>query len=139
MVPRKVEAEVDIRVPFGISPQEVLAWARRTLDEAGLEDGKLELALYNSSASYTDPKHPLGLIMKQNAELFYGVKPTYTMTTGATDGRFFRQLGIPTVIYGPRPHNSPSIDEFITIRDFLAVLKVHVCSAIDYIAEAGKV
>jgi succinyl-diaminopimelate desuccinylase len=138
IAPRDVVAEVDIRIPFGLTPDDILAWARQRLDEAGLGDAKLELPPYRSTPSYTDPQHPLSQIIARNATQFYGVEPTFTITTGGTDGRYFRRRGVPTVIYGPRPQSVAGLDEYITIEDFIAVLKVHTCSAIDYIAESQK-
>jgi acetylornithine deacetylase/succinyl-diaminopimelate desuccinylase family protein len=138
IAPRDVVAEVDIRVPFGLTPQDVLNWARHRLDEAGLEDAKLELPAYHTPATYTDPQHPLAQIIARNATEHYGVEPTFTITTGGTDGRFFRKRGVPTVIYGPRPQNVAALDEYITADDFIAVLKVHACVALDYIAEKAR-
>jgi succinyl-diaminopimelate desuccinylase len=136
IAPDKVVSEVDIRVPFGLTPQDILDWARTRLDQAGLQDATLELPPYASSASYTPPDHLLAKTMAKNAAEHYGKEPTFTITTGGTDGRFFRQRGVPTVIYGPRPQGVGGLDEHITIDDFLTVVKVHACGAIDYLAES---
>jgi len=136
--PQKVEADVDIRVPYGLTPQEILSWARSRLDQAGMKDARVDLFPFHSPANYTAPNHPLTRVVIDNAAEHYGQEPTITITTGGTDGRFFRQRGIPTIIYGPRPQGMAGLDEYITIDDFLAVLKVHACAAIDYMGRATK-
>jgi succinyl-diaminopimelate desuccinylase len=133
IAPRDVVAEVDIRAPFGMIPDDILRWARRRLDDAGYTDVSLELPPYRSSPNYTDPKHPLAQVIVKNAEEHYGVQPTFTITTGATDGRYFRQRDIPTIIYGPRPQGVGGLNEYITIQDFLAVVRTHATSALDYL------
>ena len=135
IAPRDVVAEVDIRVPFGLTPQDILAWARQTLRQRGHADVKLELAEYASEPNYTSPEHPLARIVHRNAAEHYGQTPTFTVTTAATDGRYFRRLGIPTVIYGPRPQGVAGLNEYITVKDFIAVLKTHVCTALDYASD----
>jgi succinyl-diaminopimelate desuccinylase len=116
----------------------VVDWVHGRLQEAGLDSARVDLAPYHSAANYTDPQHPLSQIVKRNAAHFYGVDPTFTISTGATDGRFFRKRGVPTIIYGPRPRNCAALDEHVTLEDFLTVLRVHVCSAIDYIAGMSR-
>jgi succinyl-diaminopimelate desuccinylase len=133
VAPPDVTAEVDIRVPFGITPQDILSWARAKLDRGGLKNVLLELTPTHGMANYTDPEHPFAQTVARNAAEHYGKEPTFTITTAATDGRHFRYRNIPTIIYGPRPQGIGGVDERITVEDFIAVLKVHACSALDYI------
>jgi succinyl-diaminopimelate desuccinylase len=138
IAPPNVTAEVDIRVPFGLAPRDILDWARSRLENAGLKNAELELPPYHSAANYTDPEHLLTQVVIKNAVEHYGKQPTITIATGATDGRFFRQRGVPTIIYGPRPQGMGGLDEYITVDDFIAVLKVHACAAFDYITGAPE-
>jgi succinyl-diaminopimelate desuccinylase len=137
VAPPDVTAEVDIRVPFGITPAEVLTWTKDKLNAAGLNNVALELTPTHGHANYTDPEHPFAQVVAANATEHYGKKPTFTITTAATDGRHFRYRGVPTIIYGPRPQGIGGVDEHITVEDFIAVLKVHACAALDYI-QKGK-
>lgn len=138
IAPRTVEAEVDIRVPFGITPDEIVQWAKERFQAGGIEDVQVELVPWHSSANYTPPSHPLVQCIAQNARDLYGEEPDLTVTPTGTDGRHFRRRGIPTVIYGPSPHGVAGLDEFITTEDLLTVIKVQACSAIDYIAQTTK-
>ena len=42
---------------------------------------------------------------------------------------------MPTVIFGPRPNNLASIDEYISVDDLVAVTKVHLATALDFLLE----
>ena len=55
------------------------------------------------NASYTSPDVPLVRLARANAEAATGREPALTMTFAATDARYFRPRGVPTVIFGPAP------------------------------------
>jgi succinyl-diaminopimelate desuccinylase len=83
------------------------------------------------SASYTSPDDPLVRLARANAAAATGREPDLTITFAATDARYFRPRGVPTVIFGPRPNNMAAADEFITVDDLVAVAKVHLATALD--------
>jgi acetylornithine deacetylase/succinyl-diaminopimelate desuccinylase-like protein len=82
-------------------------------------------------ASYTAPDDPLVRLARANAVAATGRQPDLTITFAATDARYFRPRGVPTVIFGPRPNNMAAPDEFITVDDLVAVAKVHLATALD--------
>ena len=57
------------------------------------------------------------------------------MALTATDARYFRPRGVPAVIFGPRPYNMAAVDEYITVDDLVAVTKVHLATALDFLLE----
>jgi acetylornithine deacetylase/succinyl-diaminopimelate desuccinylase-like protein len=83
------------------------------------------------NASYTSPDDPLVHLARANAAAATGREPALTMTFAATDARYFRPRGVPTVIFGPRPNNMAAPNEFITVDDLVAVAKVHLATALD--------
>jgi succinyl-diaminopimelate desuccinylase len=125
VAPREAAAEVDIRIPFGWEPARVIAWVRGRLAAAGLEGVEATLGPAACAPTYTSPDHPLARTVHELAARVMGAPPTYTITTAATDGRFFRMRGVPTVIYGPRPHGVGGLDEHILTDDLVRVTKVH--------------
>ena len=132
MIPVSCETEVDIRVPLGMTPERILQILEKELIEAGLDDVELEL-ISRSIANYTSPDSELAKLVYKNVREVTGLKVPYTMTTGATDGRFFRERGVPTVIYGPPPYGMAAPNEYITIKDLITVTKVHSITAFDYL------
>jgi succinyl-diaminopimelate desuccinylase len=133
VVPRHCEVEVDCRVPFGVSPQQVREFVERGLAEQGLRDIHFEFMPPVLDACYTSPNDPLVHRTRANAIAATGGAPRFTIEFGSTDARYFRPRGVPTVIYGPRSHNMAARDEFITIDDLVAVTKVHLATALDYL------
>ncbi|ESQ20803.1 MAG: Acetylornithine deacetylase/Succinyl-diaminopimelate desuccinylase [uncultured Acidilobus sp. CIS] len=54
-----------------------------------------------------------------------GREPRLRIETGATDGRYFRIMGIPVVIYGPgEPFVAHSYDEYVMTDDLLTAYEV---------------
>ncbi|MBW2058434.1 MAG: ArgE/DapE family deacylase [Deltaproteobacteria bacterium] len=133
VVPRYCEAEVDIRLPLGMSPEHIEQRVKALLNEAECRDVKISEIISFRKPSYTRLDEPLVKIVKENAARVTGKEPIYFIGMGGTDGRFFRRRGIPTVIYGPRPFNMGGIDEHILVDEFLTVIKVHAFSIIDYL------
>jgi succinyl-diaminopimelate desuccinylase len=133
VVPRYCEAEVDIRIPLGTEVEFIMAKVEELLKEAGCSEVRVTEVMYFYEPTYTALNERLVQIVKDNAARLIGREPIYYIGMGGTDGRFFRRLGIPAVIYGPRPFNMGGIDEHILVDDYLTVIKVHACSIIDYL------
>ncbi len=134
IVPRRCEAEVDCRLPFGITPEDIRAFVEARLVAAGLTDVSFEFMRPVFTASYTSPDHPLVGMARANAVAATGKEPRLTVTFAATDARYFRPRGVPALIFGPRPNNMAAVDEFITVDDLVAVTKVHLATALDVLA-----
>jgi succinyl-diaminopimelate desuccinylase len=135
VVPRRCEVEIDCRLPFGITPDDIRREVERRLADAGLHDVRFEPMPPLFTASYTSPADPLVRLARANAAAATGQDPRPTITFAATDARYFRPRGVPTVIFGPRPNAMAAPDEFITVEDLVAVAKVHVGTAVDVLLD----
>lgn len=146
VAPRYCEAEIDIRLPVGFKKERMKILVGKLLSEAGCGDLHISPPLFEEpereiiapdigmeDATWTSIEERLVQIVKKNAADVIQKDPIYFIGMGATDGRFFRRQGIPTVIYGPRPVNMGGIDEHIFVEDFLTVIKVHASSIVDYL------
>jgi succinyl-diaminopimelate desuccinylase len=131
VVPRSCEVEVDCRLPFGVTPDDIRREVEGRLARAGLQRVRFESMPPVFEASYTAPDDPLVRLARANAAAATGRQPDLTITFAATDARYFRPRGVPTVIFGPRPNNMAAPDEFITVDDLVAVAKVHLATALD--------
>ena len=131
VVPRRCEVEIDCRIPFGIAPEDIKNDVEQRLATAGLTDVRFEYMLPVFNATHTAPDHPLVAMARANAAAATGKEPALTVTFAATDARYFRPRGVPTLIFGPRPNRMAGLDEFITVDDLVAVAKVHVATALD--------
>jgi len=101
VVPDYAEVEIDMRIPPGITSREVLEKIR--------VKGEIEI-INSSEPNYT------------SLPFFLGLKPF--ITPYATDGRYFRLKGIPTIVYGPGELNKlHSPDEYVRISDINATFE----------------
>ena len=130
-MPRRCEVEIDCRLPFGVTPEDIRNQMEQRLAAAGLAGVQFEYMLPVFTASYTSPADPLVRLARANVAAATGKQPQLTVTFAATDARYFRPRGVPTLIFGPRPNNMAAPDEFITVDDLVAVTKVHLATALD--------
>ena len=57
---------------------------------------------------------------------------------GGTDTRYWRWRGVPALICGPSPISMGTDEEHVTIDEAIAVMKLHVACAVDYLGSAGS-
>jgi acetylornithine deacetylase/succinyl-diaminopimelate desuccinylase-like protein len=119
---------------FGWTPARTLHCVHGRLAEAG--DVEATLFEHACAPTYTSPDHPLARAVHRHATDVMGATPTFTITTGGTDGRFFRTRDVPTVIYGPRTHAVGGLNQFILVEDLVRVTKVHMATALEFVGDA---
>jgi succinyl-diaminopimelate desuccinylase len=131
IVPAHCEAEVDIRVPWGVSTEQIRQELEERLKKAGVGDVRLEFFIRNE-ATYTSPSDRLVQIVRDNVRLQAGKLPRLAFKPGATDVRFFRRKGVPGVNVGPRNYGMGEVNEYTTVEDVVKVTAVHAGTIIDY-------
>jgi succinyl-diaminopimelate desuccinylase len=117
VVPDYAEAEVDMRIPPGVSVEEGIRVVKSLV-------GAQVIPLDLSEPNYTSGNavNLLGDVIRK----VLGVEPKEYIFTGATDGRFFRFKGIPTLVYGPGVlGKAHSYDEYITLDELRRVYRVY--------------
>jgi acetylornithine deacetylase/succinyl-diaminopimelate desuccinylase-like protein len=60
-----------------------------------------------------------------------GADIAVNMRVGASDARWFRLAGVPTVVYGPTPHGMGGPDEWVDVTELDQVARVHALTAFD--------
>jgi len=131
LIPASARARIDVRLPPGLGTAAVIAAAERAL--AGLEGVELKV-LSAAEPNLSDPGHEIARLAAKNGEEVLGQRVVRNMRVGFSDSRFFRERGVPSVVYGPTPHNMGGVDEFVTLEDLFAVFYVHALTAFDYLA-----
>jgi succinyl-diaminopimelate desuccinylase len=133
IVPESCVAEVDIRVPAGMTSEKVKARLLELLEEAGLTGIECELVL-SSDPNYTATTEKIYTDLKDNVEDISGVVAAPLLVTGGTDGRYFRLKNIPTVIYGPGEITmAHSYNEYVLVDDIITAAKVIANTATDFL------
>ncbi|MDT7875863.1 MAG: M20 family metallopeptidase [Sulfolobaceae archaeon] len=119
VVPDYAEAEVDMRIPPGISTSDALQIIKSLVSFSEVEPIDL------SEPNYTSPNNEYVKLLKSTIEKELGVTPKEYIITGATDGRYFRYEGVPVIVYGPGELGSAhSYNEFVSYEEVDNVYKV---------------
>jgi len=120
-LPQRAQAVVNCRLLPGADPAEVLATLERVMDDPEISVTPIQSATPSSPSPLTP--EILDAIERTTDEMWPGVPVIPTMSTGATDGLYLRNAGIPVYgvsgIFGEiddvRAHGR---DERISIRSF---------------------
>jgi succinyl-diaminopimelate desuccinylase len=129
MDPFACRFEADIRLPLGVTPEEVMAEVRKVLanyPQASVEEINFNPLLLPARwcRGGNHPEERPGAARLQ--------APAH-VSLGGTDARLWRYRDIPAYVYGPFPYGMGSQDEHVDVEEFLHIVRVHVLSAYDYL------
>ena len=132
LIPARCEADIDVRLPPGMTTRGLERQIRRRLHSAGSKD--VDVTVLNRCDPYvSSPRDPLITLLVANGRDVLGTAPTPVIRLGYTDGRFFRREGIPTAVYGPRVHRMGGPDEYVEQDEVLQVAQIHLATVLDYL------
>lgn len=134
LVPASARAACDIRLPVGVTCAEAEEALARGLD--GLP-GIAWRVLRRFEPNHTDPGAEIVRLAHAAAAEVLGGEVAVNMRVGGSDARWFRMAGLPTVVYGPTPHNMGGADEWADVAELEAVARVHALAAFDFLAADG--
>jgi len=133
-IPDYCEAEIDMRLPFGVKTEEVLDWIKNKFKEEGIK-AEIESLRWNSEANYTLPDEEIVKSVVNCAERFSGKKSRAMFQWASSDARHFRNRGIDTVHYGPAIiEGIHGIDEKVKADDVVQATKVYTGVILDYLS-----
>jgi acetylornithine deacetylase/succinyl-diaminopimelate desuccinylase-like protein len=132
LVADRAEATLDIRLPLGLRADDVLRALEARLAAAGLADVAIEV-LARFDPYCTPPDAPIVRAVVAASAAVRGEPTVPVVRLGATDARFFRAAGIPTVVYGPTAHHMGGPDEYVTLADLITTARVHARAALAFL------
>lgn len=135
LIPDRCEAEIDLRIPPGLTAERIERQIRRRVNARSLRGVDIE-ATNRCDPYVTSPQTRLIRLLIANCRALVGVHSLPVVRLGMTDGRLFRKEGIPTAIFGPRVRNMGGPDETIEARELLQVAHVHLGAILDYLGGA---
>ena len=131
IIPDRAAARLDIRIPPGVTVKDVVARISQLL--ADLPDVSFEV-LQSCDPTVTSPLDEISTLALANARAHLGPDVVANMRVGMSDARFYRMRGMPTIVYGPAPHNMGGIDEYVMVEDIENVFHIHAMTAFDYLS-----
>ncbi len=130
IIPDAARALCDVRIPPGLAVADIEREVGRLI--GGLP-GIAHRVLSATEATVTDPDHECVRLAIANAASVVPGGAVVNMRVGFSDARFYRLHGVPSIVYGPTPHNMGGPDEHVTIDDLFAVFYVHAMTAFDFL------
>lgn len=134
-IPTHCIAHLDMRIPIGSDRDAIRADLEKLAREAGCEMVVNEDHSY--PASLTDPFSEMANILRGNIRELLGHDAPPVSSLGGTDTRYWRWRGVPALICGPSPISMGTDEEHVTIDEAIAVMKLHVACAVDYLGSTG--
>ncbi len=135
IVPAQCEAEVDMRVPIGVTPTYLMTRLCETLKSID-PTVLVEFSRHPSTvigATYSSPGSKMARIIKENATQVTGSVPFLSFTSGGTDCRYWRERDVPAVAYGPKVYSMGAADERIAVQDLIMTTRVHAGTIVDFL------
>lgn len=135
VVPGEAKISVDRRLIPGETRESVVAEVRAALDAVAAGDPDFKYTLIEDPdnsfipANITEEDSPLVQAVQQAVRDEIGVEPEFFVAwAGATDGRFYRQIGVDTVGLGPGGENAHGANEAGYIDDLVAEANVYAAT-----------
>ena len=132
VVPGEAKIQIDRRLIPGETLESAVAEVRAALDAVGAEDPDFRYTLVADpdgsfiAANITDENAPLVQSLQESVRDVTGKEPEFFVAwAGATDGRFYRRMGIETVGYGPYGENAHGANEWVAIEHLVTEAKVY--------------
>ena len=87
-----------------------------------------------TSLHASDPALPIIRHVHQAAQEVLHEPVAVNMRVGGSDARWFRMAGLPTVVYGPTPHNMGGADERVSVAELEAIAQIHALAGFDFLS-----
>lgn len=133
MVPDYAEAEVDVRLPLGVTCEMVEEQVIRVIKESGVSGVTYSFG-WHSEPNSTSDKEEIVEIVAENVEEVWGETLNRTYQWASSDARFFRYAGIPTLQYGPANlEGIHAYNETVDVQDVINAAKIYICTMVDFL------
>ncbi len=125
MVADYAKAELDIRIPLGMTGDTVKAEIDRIIKESGIE--KIKVSYMGADrGNYVSIHDPICRSVSQNAKELMGIDLIMAYQWASSDARYFREHGISTIQYGPSDTKGiHSYNETATVSDVINASKMY--------------
>ena len=133
VIAEKCEVEIDCRLPFGITQDQVTSQIEKNLSTLNIEY-EIERFGFKSNANFTPATNPICKSVVDNIETVTNKEAYGVMQWASSDARHFRDYNIPVLQYGPA--YLPSIhgyNEKVKTEQIITCCKVYLGTIIDFL------
>jgi succinyl-diaminopimelate desuccinylase len=132
MLPGHCRIEADIRLPWGTTPDTMLA---RIGAIVARHQGASMQVMSRQEPRFSDPAHPMVGHIQRNAQAIAGWQVLPIPSLAGTDARLWRERGVPAFTYGTTATNVAMADEHTDLDEWLKVVRIHALSALHYLTQ----
>lgn len=137
VVAENSELEIDIRVPFGMRSDYVLAAVKELVYRVDAE-AVVEPIIIHSNPNWTREDRPIVRMTEYAIQQVHGTEePVFgVLLIGSSDASHFRRHGIDTVLYGPGMHHTiHGYDEHVPVESIVETAEVYAEAAVGYLTD----
>ncbi len=136
VIPPEASAILDVRIPPGITIEETYNLVIDIVKKSGKEGLSLEQVSYwEPSVEKSEDSPAVKLVEKAIKKIDLDAKIHQVYFLAGSDAKFFRAIGIPTVLFGPgQPELAHSANEKIIIDDLLKAVKIYITCILDFLS-----
>ncbi len=130
LVPGTAWADLDIRIPVGVSVAEV----EKRINAHLLAFPSVSADITRRyEATWTNADDPIVLSARAAAQDVLDSEVVVNMRVGASDARLWRRAGMPTIVCGLTPYNLGAPDEKLDMSELPILTALLVSTAFDYL------
>nr|MDO8090829.1 ArgE/DapE family deacylase [Candidatus Sigynarchaeota archaeon] len=135
VIPPEASAVLDVRIPPEITIEETCNLVNNIIKESGREGLSLEMVSYwEPSVEKSEDSPAIELVEKAIKQVDPNAKIYQVYSHAGSDAKFFRSVGIPTVLFGPgQPELAHGANERILIKDLIKAVKIYIVCILDYL------
>ena len=126
-------AEVDLRLPPGVSVEEATALVRSAVAEVPTITVR---RLKGWDANWTSPNTPIVRAWQEAFRAVTGAPAKCAIRLPASDASRWRRLGVDALCYGPQPTSSAGVDDYAEEEEVLRCAALYTLSALALLGEA---
>ena len=130
LVPDTARAELDIRLPIGVTVAAVEAEIARLLADHPMVECSVTRRY---EATWTSPSEPIASGTLAACREILPVPAAPNMRVGASDARLWRRAGMPTVVCGLTPTNLGGPDESLEVEELPVLAAILSLSVFDFL------
>lgn len=133
VIPEKCEVEIDCRLPFGVTQDQVTSKISKLLNSLNI-NYNIERFGFKSDANYTPASNPICKSIVDNIEVVTKKEAYGVMQWASSDARHFRNYNIPVLQYGPA-HLSTihGYNERVKTEQIITCCKVYLGAIVDFL------
>ena len=127
LIAPRARAQIDVRLPPGLDAAEIEQRVRR----AAGDDPDISITAVKAwDANWTALADPVVEQTAAAAAEIRGAAPQLVVRLPGSDARRWRDLGVPSVCYGPQPTLSAGVDDYANEQDVLDCARVYARTAV---------